>query len=128
MWQQRAELEQLNIKVIVITFEPINFSAFPVMEKTTGFQYYVDEERKLYGYYGLNKAGFWDLWGPRTWMTYLLLLLKGRKILKSESDIYQRGGDVLIDPQGVIRYHHVASGPADRLNPAVFCTFVKKNS
>ncbi len=118
----------MSIKVIVITFEPIKVQAFPVMEKMTDFQYYVDEERKLYSYYGLDKAGFWDLWGPRTWMTYLRLLLKGRKIVKSESDIYQRGGDVLIDPYGVIRYHHVGTGPADRPDPAFFCEFVKKNS
>jgi hypothetical protein len=100
------------------------------MEKTAGFHYYADVERKLYNYYDLNKAGFWDLWGPRTWMTYLRLLLKGRKIVKSESDIYQRGGDVLIDPHGIIRYHHVGSGPADRPDPAFFCMFVKekKNS
>lgn len=128
MWRQKAELEQLNIKVIVITFEPIKLPIFPEREKTTGFHYYVDDERKVYGYYGLNKAGFWDLWGPRTWMTYLRLLLKGRKIIKSESDIYQRGGDVLIDPRGVIRFHRVGSGPADRPDPTFFCTFVKKNS
>lgn len=112
----------------MITFEPIKLPIITVTEKTTGFPYYVDRERKLYDYFGLNKAGFWDLWGSRTWMTYLRLLLKGRKIIKSESDISQRGGDVLIDPQGVIRYHHVASGPADRLDPEVFYTFVKKNS
>ena len=32
-------------------------------------------------------------------------------------DVRQLGGDVLIDPQGVIRLHHVGRGPADR--PAV---------
>jgi len=128
LWQQKAEFEQLNIKVIIITFEPIKLPIIPLTEKITDFPYYVDGERTLYDYFGFNKAGFWDLWGPRTWMTYLRLLLKGRKIVKSESDIYQRGGDVLIDPQRIIRFHHVGSGPADRPDPAVFCTFVKKNS
>jgi hypothetical protein len=125
LWQQKAEFERLNIKVMIITFEPIKPPA--ISEETTGFPYYVDEERKLYSYFGLYNAGFWDLWGPRTWITYLRLLLKGRKIVKSESDIYQRGGDVLIDPHGVVRFHHVGSGPADRPDPAVICKLVKGN-
>jgi len=36
---------------------------------------------------------------------------------KSSGDIHQRGGDVLIDPHGIVRFHHVGSGPANR--PAV---------
>lgn len=92
------------------------------------FPYYVDEEKKLYKYYGLFKAGFWDLWGVRTWVTYVHLLLKGWKIVKSTSDIYQRGGDVLIDPHGVIRLHHIGRGPADRPDPALICKLVEDNS
>jgi len=128
LWQQKADFAQLNIKVIVITFEPVQRLAFPVEKETMDFPYYVDEEKKLYKYYGLFKAGFWDLWGPRTWLTYAHLLLKGRKIVKSASDIYQRGGDVLIDPHGVIRLHHIGRGPADRPDPSLICRFVKDNA
>ncbi|HSH13152.1 MAG TPA: SelL-related redox protein, partial [Desulfurivibrionaceae bacterium] len=28
--------------------------------------------------------------------------------------IHQRGGDVLIDPNGMVRLHHIGKGPADR--------------
>ena len=31
-----------------------------------------------------------------------------------KADIMQRGGDVLIDPNGIVRMHHVGKGPADR--------------
>ena len=62
-------------------------------------------------------AGFWDLWGPRTWLAYLKLLAKGETLMKSEGDVEQRGGDVLIDPAGIIRLHHIGSGPGDR--PAI---------
>ena len=108
----------MNIKVIVITFEPLRSLAFPVVEAAVSFPYYVDEERRLYQYYGILEAGFWDLWGPRTWLIYLRLLLKGRKVIKSQSDINQRGGDVLIDPNGIVQYHHIGSGPGDRPEPA----------
>jgi hypothetical protein len=60
---------------------------------------------------------FWDVWGPRTWWVYGKELLKGEKLHKAEGDVMQRGGDVLIDPNGIVRLHHVGEGPADR--PAV---------
>jgi len=128
LWQLKTEFAQLNIKVLVITFEPIRQQPVPAAKETMDFPYYVDEERKLYKYYGLSKAGFWDLWGFRTWVTYVHLLLKGWKMVKSTSDIYQRGGDVLIDPHGVIRLHHIGRGPADRPDPALIWRFVKDNA
>ena len=59
-------------------------------------------------------ASFWDLWGPKTWWVYSREILKGAELRKSEGDIYQRGGDVLIDPNGIVALHHVGAGPADR--------------
>lgn len=47
-------------------------------------------------------------------MVYLREMIKGKKLIKSEGDIYQRGGDVLIDPTGIVRLHHIGEGPADR--------------
>jgi hypothetical protein len=41
-------------------------------------------------------------------------ILKGHKPQKATDDIYQRGGDVLIDPEGNIHLHHVGIGPTDR--------------
>ena len=114
MWQQRERLAQLNIKVIVITFESATLFYSKEDRTLPGFPYLVDEKRELYQHYGIMQAGFWDLWGPRTWLIYLRLLLKGRKMISSQSDIHQRGGDVLIDPHGLVRFHHIGTGPADR--------------
>jgi hypothetical protein len=101
-------MARLGLQVMVITFER------PEAKTSPQFSYYSDSEGQLYGYFGMFRAGFWDLWGPRTLLAYLQLLLKGRKIMSSKGDIYQRGGDVVIDPHGRIRLHHIGSGPADR--------------
>ena len=93
---------------MVISFQP------PQQKVTGPFTYYCDTERKLYRYFGMFDAKFWDLWGPSSLFAYLQLLLKGRKIESSTADIHQRGGDVLIDSQGVVRFHHIGRGPADR--------------
>lgn len=101
----------------MITFEA-GFLARRYIEET-GLEWplLVDESRTLYRAYDMLDAGFWDIWGPRTWVAYCREILRGRLPKKSSGDIQQRGGDVLIDPQGIVRLHHVGTGPADR--PAV---------
>ncbi len=101
-------MARLGMRVLVITFEK------PSGETNPPFSYYCDPDLHLYRYFGMLQAGFWDIWGPRTLFAYLKLLLKGRKLQASAADIHQRGGNVLIDPRGRVRFHHIGSGPADR--------------
>ena len=63
---------------------------------------------------GMLQAGFWDIWGPLTWLAYIKGIIKGGKLRKSTGDIHQRGGDVLISPDGIIKLYNVGTGPADR--------------
>ena len=74
----------------------------------------MDGTLELYRSYGILSASFWDIWGPKTWIAYLREIMKGRRLQKSEGDFMQRGGDILIDPNGIVRMHHVGKGPADR--------------
>jgi len=74
----------------------------------------VDESRSLYAAYGMDRGGWWDIFGPPSWWAYARLLFRGRRLQRPGSDVRQLGGDVLIDPQGKVRVHHVGSGPADR--------------
>ena len=99
---------------MVVTFAH-DFLARSYVEDTgLAWPLLVDTDRQVYHNYGMLTASFWDIWGPGTWLVYGRELLKGRKLEKSEDDIYQRGGDVLVDPQGIVRLHHVGNGPADR--------------
>jgi hypothetical protein len=122
LWQEKMHLERLNIQVIVVTCEPVTL---PLAETEVLFPYFFDEKMLLYENYCMFHAGFWDLWGPRTWWSYLSLLFKGRKMIRSKGDIRQRGGDVLIDPSGKVRFHHVGDGPADRPDPETIFKLVE---
>ncbi len=62
----------------------------------------------------MHRASFWDLWGPLSVLAYLKQLLRGNLPKASTGDVNQRGGNVLIDESGIIKLHHVGSGPADR--------------
>lgn len=100
--------------MIVVSFEA-GFLARTYIEET-GLEWplLVDENREIYHAYDMLDADFWDIWGPSSWVAYVREIVHGRLPKKSSGDIRQRGGDVLIDPQGIVRLHHVGIGPADR--------------
>ena len=103
--------------IVVVTFEHDFLARSYVEETSLSWPLLVDDTRDTYRNYGMLSASLWDIWGPKTWWAYLKELLRGGKLRKSEGDIFQRGGDVLIDPSGIVSLHHVGNGPADR--PAV---------
>ena len=117
MREQADEFSRRNVSIAVVTFENDFFARQYVAETSLAWPLLIDADRAVYRGYGMLAASFWDVWGPATWRAYLRALRNGQTLKKSEGDIFQRGGDVLIDPAGIVRLHHVGSGPADR--PAV---------
>ena len=116
--RQRAdELERLGVDVLVVSFEAGPMVLAYARTTSLPFPIVVDEERELYRAYGMLLGHKRDLWGPASVLVYLRLMLRGRRLRLPTGDTAQLGGDVLIDPAGVVRVHHVGSGPADR--PAI---------
>ena len=114
MREHEAELAGLGVAIAVVTFEAEFLARQYVEESGLVWPLLVDEKRELYRGYGMLAASFWDIWGLKTWWAYLKAVLHGQKLQQSHGDISQRGGDVLIDSEGVVRLHHVGEGPADR--------------
>ena len=104
----------LGIRIVAITFQPGHFARAYVEEMGLRCPLLVDEQRQLYHAYGMWKARLWDLLGPAVWWAYFLELLRGQLPNWPRADTQQQGGDVLIDPTGIVRFHHVGIGPADR--------------
>ncbi len=79
----------------------------------------IDSDRSVYEAYGLLRATWWSILGPASIWEYLkLIILKGRRVQKSGSDYRQLGGDILIDPDGIVRLHFLSKSPHDRPNIA----------
>lgn len=114
MRDREAEFQKRDARIVVVTFEAGFLARRYVEETSLSWPLLVDDSRETYTNYGMLSASFWNVWGPKTWWAYLKEIAKGKKIVKSEGDIFQRGGDVLIDPDGIVRRHHVGTGPADR--------------
>lgn len=114
MREHEDELSRRNIRVAVVTFELDYFARQYAAETGLAWPLLIDADRHLYRGYGMLAASFWDVWGPHSWWVYLKALSRGETLRKSAGDIFQRGGDVLIDPAGIVRLHHIGRGPADR--------------
>ena len=112
--QCESEFERRNVKVVVVTFEASLFARAYLEDTGLRWPLLIDTTRDLYRAYDMLEAGLWDIWGPQTWWAYFKEISRGRIPRNSEGDISQRGGDVLIDPRGTVRLHHVGKGPGDR--------------
>ncbi len=100
--------------VVVVTFQAGPIDLAYVRQTGLTWPLLIDADRSLYTAYSMEQGRWWNLVGPATMWAYGKLMLRGRWPRLSSGDPKQLGGDVLIDPQGIVRLHHVGSGPADR--------------
>ncbi len=114
MRQHTDRLQANNIEVLIVTFELEEHALNYKQDTELEWPLIVDTSRELYHYYGMAQASFWDIWGPASFRVYLREILKGNLPKPAKDDIHQRGGDVLISPEGMVRLHHICKGPADR--------------
>ena len=112
--QQQSTLDELNATVVVVTFE-LNVVAENYIRQTKlPWAFLVDTDRELYRGYGMEHGKWWDLAGPSAILVYFKLFFRGRTLKRTTGDVKQLGGDVVVDPDGIVRFHHVGKGPADR--------------
>ena len=102
------------MRPLVVTFEPREAAREYVAETGLVWPLLVDTERALYGAYGMGQARWRHLWGFATMRAYWREARQGRFPRVPRADTGQQGGNVLIDPAGIVRLHHVGLGPADR--------------
>ncbi|MFV1958519.1 MAG: SelL-related redox protein [Planctomycetota bacterium] len=112
--QHSAQLAERNVEVCVVTFDAGPLSMAYVRDTDLPWPLLVDEDRTLYRAYGMHLGNWWNVLGPPAIGVYLKLLWRGRRLKQAGRDVHQLGGHVLIDPQGIVKTHHVGAGPADR--------------
>ncbi len=117
-----------KIEVVVVTFEDEEQALNYQQDTDLPWPVAVDVSRELYTYFGMAGAGFFDLWNLATLRIYVREMLKGNWPKRAQNDVRQRGGDVLIDPQGMVRLQHICRGPADRLPADTVLDLVERYS
>lgn len=99
---------------MIVTFDDDFMAQRYVRETHLDWPLLLDRSRSLYKFYGMERASWGAIYGPASIGHYVKLMLSGRKLKRPGSDWRQLGGDVLIDPEGVVRLHFVSSSPHDR--------------
>ena len=114
MQQAREELDRLEVRTVVVTFEGREQARKYLDETGLIWPLLVDTERRLYRAYDMRAARLRHLWGFATMRAYGREAIHGRFPRLPVADTAQQGGNVLIDPDSVVRLHRVGNGPADR--------------
>jgi peroxiredoxin len=79
------------------------------------FAILADPNRVAYKAFALKRLSRLSVFSPATLWQYLQLLRKGQRLRHyGDEDIYQGGGDFLIDREGNILFAHRSQDPADR--------------
>ena len=100
--------------MLVVTFESLPAARAYAGETHYPWPVLSDGGRRLYGAYGMGRASWRHLLGPSAMRAYAREVFRGRWPRMPTADPMQQGGDVLIDPGGIVRFAHVAAGPGDR--------------
>jgi len=125
--QHEPELTTLQVNVLVVTFESESAARAYAEDMNLRWPVVTDSSRELYTAYGMELGRWWDIYGPRSWWAYAKLFAKGRRMKEAKGDFDQLGGDVLVDPGGIVRMHHVGSGPADRPTVSSILDIVRRS-
>ncbi len=63
-----------------------------------------DPDRSAYAALGIGRGPWWKIWGPRTFLAYAKLIVRGRSYQRHEGDSLQLGGDFVVGPDGRMTY------------------------
>ena len=114
LWHHRELIERNKIQVIVITFDHHELADQYAKQAEWTWPLLLDRDRQTYETYTKGPASLAALAGPTSIFKYLKLIWGGQKLQKGGEDYFQLGGDVIIDPENMIRLHHLSRNPHDR--------------
>ena len=124
----KREFDRRDVKVVVVAFsEPATLVHYQEHHQWH-FPILSDPERKAYQAFGLERLSWHRVYSLATLKLYLKLFRKGLvRQDYGESDVYQAGGDFLIDCNGKILFAHRSDEPADRPSVSTLLKAIDRN-
>lgn len=117
-------MDELDVRVKIITFDDDFLAKAYVEDAKIPWPLLMDAKMEVYSRYGLKRANWWTLYNPVSIAGYLWLMIRGTRPGTPGKDWNQLGGDVLIDPEGIVRAHYTSSNPHDRPNIDSFLNII----
>jgi hypothetical protein len=114
----KSEFDRRGVSVVIISFaEPTTLVPYQEQHRWP-FTILADPEREVYRAFELKRLAWFRVFSPPVLKLYFKLWRRG---LKQEAyrgeDIYQSGGDFLLDSAGNVLYAYRSRSPADRPAP-----------
>ena len=111
----KDRFEARGVSIIVISFaEPERLAQYEAQHQWP-FVVLADPNRTAYDAFALKRLSWLQVFSPATVKLYWRLLREGKKREDyGKDDIYQSGGDFLIDRDGNVLFSHRSQDPADR--------------
>ena len=114
----KSEFDRRGVSVTIISFaEPSRLVLYQEQHRWP-FTILADPQRKVYQAFELKPLSWFRVFSPPVLKLYFKLWRRG---LKQEpyggEDIYQSGGDFLLDSRGNVLYTYRSRDPADRPTP-----------
>ena len=111
----KAEFDRRGVPIVVIGFSQPAMLVRYQEQYQWPFPILADPERKVYRAFALERLAWQRVFSLATLKLYLKLFRKGlvRQDYGKE-DVYQAGGDFLLDREGNILFAHRGENPTDR--------------
>jgi hypothetical protein len=114
---ERDRIVRLGAEVLLVAYdEPSLLATKLLFEIKVPFELVLDRTKETYRRWGMGRTNiFRSVLAPALVYRYLKLLLKGERFLGVAPDMYQLGGDFVIDQSGRIVFAHRMRHNGDRV-------------
>jgi hypothetical protein len=111
----KGEFARRGVAIAVVSFaEPATLIHYQEQHRWP-FTILADPDRVAYGAFALRRLSWLRVFSPATLKLYWKLLREGMKREDyGKDDIYQSGGDFLLDSEANLLFAHRSQDPADR--------------
>jgi peroxiredoxin len=111
----KSEFDRRGVAIAVVSFAEPQILAHYQQQHQWPFTMLADPGRVAYGKFALKRLSWFAVFSPATLKMYWKLRREGMKREDyGKEDIYQSGGDFLLDRDGKILFAHRSQNPSDR--------------
>ena len=127
MIERKAEVAAVNAAVVLIAYDRPGLLSTKMMRGIdVPYTILFDPDRVAYQRWGLGQTGPFGAWlSPALTWRYLKLLLRGERFLGFAPDMYQLGGDFVLDGEHRITFAHRMTNNGDRADVSVLLDELK---
>ncbi|HXE89624.1 MAG TPA: AhpC/TSA family protein [Terriglobales bacterium] len=121
MIEQKEEIERLGGQVLLVTHAELPMLERKMMHDLENpFPLLLDPQKASYRQWGLGKTNLaGSVLSPSLNWRYLKLLLRGERFLGTAPNMFQLGGDFIVDSAGLIAAAHPMRNNGDHVEVSV---------